>query len=299
MFGEEYNKVIATPSKADDEKFALSLITNAAALESKPELQTFIKLKAAELLATSEKNKKQSRDLFLEVNSDLPEFLQKENTQKVYDLQKSILNATPQNNKMLFNEEVQSFVSISQTLSNINLMASDFTNALSVLRESLRFLKLVDKDAAVELNKRIVAIQKEANRFTQIQATIKQLSTNPKDEKANQEVADYFLLERNSLYMAWPYLENLNAEIYHHFFHNIKKCITDETKFTSDELSLPIQPILIYHPEYFLNLLSKKDLIDPEEIIKKQIDLLKTSKKIQTEKIKTVVQKTIDKNGFS
>ena len=297
MFGDEYKKVIATPSKLDDEKFAEDLITGASALASKPELQVLIKLKAAELLENSEKNKKKSRDLFLDVTSDLPEFLQKEIALKLYDLQKNILNATPNSNKMLYADEVDTFVSLSQTLSNFELIDSDFTNALVVLKEALRYLRLVDKDAANELNKKVNAIQKEANRFTQIQSVIKQLSTNPKDEKINLEIAEYYLYERNSLYMAWPYLDNLKSDIYSKFYYDIKKCISDEAKLTPDEISLALIPILNYHPEYFLNWLSKKDLVDPEEVIKKQIELLRANKKIQTSMIKSVMKNTIDKNG--
>lgn len=58
MFGEEYNKIVTSSSKIDDEKFALDLITNANALNSKPDFQIFIKLKSARLLIDSDKNKK-------------------------------------------------------------------------------------------------------------------------------------------------------------------------------------------------------------------------------------------------
>jgi predicted peroxiredoxin len=297
MFGDEFSKVIATPSKTDDEKLAEDLITAATALASKPELQIFIKLKAGELLESSEKNKKKSRDLFLEVTSDLPENLQKEIAQKVYDLQKNILNSTPSNNKMLYADEVDTFVSLSQTLSSFEIIDSDFSNAQIVLKEALRYLRVVDKDAAAELTKKVNAIQKEANRFSQIQSVIKQLSTNPKDEKINLEIAEYYLYERNSIYMAWPYLDNLKSDTYSKFYYDIKKCISDEDKLTPDEISLALIPILNYHPEYFLNWLSKKDLVDPEEVVKKQTELLRANKKVQTSMIKSVMKNTIDKNG--
>lgn len=297
MFGEEYNKVIATVPKTDDEKFALDLIASAGALNSNTELQTYTKYKAAEILYNSSKNKKQARDLLIEVNPDLPESLQKEISKKIFDLQKSILSSTPSNNKMQYTEEVQTFVSCAQALSYFYLLESDFTNSLSTLKEALNYLKVLDKDAATELNKKIMAIQKEANRFSQIQNTIKQLSTNPKDEKANQEVAEYYLFERNNLCMAWPYLDNLTLETYHHFVFNIKKCLGDEAKVTPDEIQVSLIPVLNYHTEYFLNWLSKKDIVDPDDIVKKQLESYKTTKKISHSKVKKVVFNTIEKNG--
>lgn len=297
MFGDEYNKVITTPAKTDDEKFALDLIAGAEAISSNLELQTYLKFKAAEILVASEKNKKKSRDLFIESKPSLPVFLHKEINTKIFELQKIILNTTPTSNKMLYAEEVDFFVSHAQVLTGAYLLDSDFTNALNTLKETLRYTKFVDKDAAIEINKNILNIQKDANRFIQIQILLKRLSIEPKDEKANLEVAEYYLLERNNLFKAWPYLNNLKDEIYSHFFHNITKCIADEQKITADGISMETVSLLSVHPDFTLNWLITKDLIDPEEIIKNQKSLLENKKNLQIEKIIKIIQNTVSKNG--
>ena len=297
MFGEEYDKIVASKSKLDDEKFALDLIANAAALSSKPELQIYIKFKAAELLVDSDKSKKLSRDLFIEVNPDLPDSLKKEVAQKIFELQKKILVVTPKTNKNVFAEEVEIFVSSAQILSNYLMLDSDYSAALTTLREPLNFLTSIDKDAAGELNKKIASIQKESNRFLQISSLIDQLKTNPKDEKINQSIAEYYLFERNSFYMAWPYLENTKNEVLKSYFNTLKLCLLDETKITTDGLSLSLIPLLAVQPKYFLNWLSKLNLDDPTGIIKEQTDLINSNKKIQTIKVEALLQTLIETKG--
>lgn len=297
MFGAEYEKVLQSPSKIDDEKFALDLIASAEALTTNKDLQVYLKFKAAEILLPTSKFKKQSRDLFLEVSPELPFLMQKDLAKNLYELQKSILSTTARTNKALYAEEVESLVSCAQSVSNYYLMESDFSNSLLALREALNYVKIIDKDAGIELNKKITAIQKEATRYSQIQTTLKQLAINPNDENGNLMVAEYYLHERDNIYMAWPYLDKLKNETYQFFFHNIKRCISDELNITKDEISYSLIPILDYHPVYFLDWLSKKDLFDPEENIKKQKELLASNKKIQGNKIKTILQETINKQG--
>ena len=297
MFGEEHKKVLTTPIKTDDEKFALDLIINAEAIKSNPELQTYIKFRAAEILSSSDKNKRKARDLFVGTKPSMPLYQRKEIDIKVFDLQKSILNTTPTSNKMQYADEVDFFVSQAQTLASIYLQDSDYTNALNTLRETLRFARFVDKDAVTEINKNISNMQKESNRFSQIQALLKRLDQEPKDEKTNLEIAEYYLLERNNLFKAWPYLNNLNDEIYSHFFHLITKCITDEQKLTADGLSLEIASLLIHQPEFTVNWLTSKDVIDPEEVIKNQKTLLESKKNLQIDKIIKIIQNTVSQHG--
>jgi|GEM_PF-7076661 len=297
MFGDEYKKVLATPIKTDDEKFALDLIVNAEAIKSNADLQTYIIFRAADILSSSDKNKRKARDLFVETKPSMPLYQRKEIDIKVFDLQKSILNNTPASNKMQYAEEVDFFVSQAQTLTSIYLQDSDYTNALNTLKETLRFARFVDKDAVNEINKTISNIQKEANRFSQIQVLLKRLEQEPKDEKTNLEIAEYYLLERNNLFKAWPYLNNLNDEIYSHFFHLITKCITDEQKLTADGLSSEIASLLIHHPEFTVGWLASKDVVDPEEVIKNQKKLLESKKNLQIDKIIKVIQNTVSQHG--
>jgi len=297
MFGEEYNQVLATASKADDEKFALDLLTSSESIKSNIELQTYLKFKAAEMLISSEKNKKRARDLLIETKTSLPHFIMKEVDLKVFELQKGILNTTPATNKALFTDEIIFYISFAQILANSNLQDYNFSNAINILNETQRYTKFVEKEVASEINKKISTIQKDATRFNQIQLLLKKLESDPKDEKINLQVAEYYLFERNNLFKAWPYLNNVNDEIYSHFFHNIKKCITDEQKVTSDGISLSLLSLIIHQPEYLLTFLNNKDLIDPEEIIKKQTSLLENKKNLQPEKIRNVIHATVEKNG--
>lgn len=297
MFGEKYKNVKKTSTKKDDDAYALELIQNAEILKTKPGLQIYVKLMAAKLIENSPKNKKKSRDLFIEVLPKLPVSLNLETLQVIVSLQKKILKNTNRKKKDDYNTEVEIYVNYLQLVSKEYIGSDNYVEAVKNLKEAQRIIRLIDKDAAKMIALKIKMIQKKLLRFKKIKNFLIQLKTKKTDPKINKEVAEYYLYEQNSFVKAWPYLSRTTDETLSSFFKLIKLCFDDQKLRTGSGLSLSAIALIDEHPIYLLKMLSENDVDDPGNIIDATLKKLKAGEKIKSNSVKLIIQNTIKKHG--